>query len=131
MRAVDLINPGEFALAIFTRGDHLVINPDGTGSTGYWIVDPNMVLRQNWIIIYYREDRTWKNQIYVGSPVDTIPIEVKGKTRQNIIMENIRPVGATDSTWPEFTEGGPNPVAYIVKWTIENKTHNKTKANSE
>jgi len=63
MLARKLLRKGETAIAVFTTGTHFYINPDGTGTTGYWKIDSKRKVSR--VIIYKREPETGDNEIYI------------------------------------------------------------------
>jgi hypothetical protein len=46
MKARDLVQAGESAVAIFTRGGRFVLREDGTGYTGNWVINPKKKIVQ-------------------------------------------------------------------------------------
>lgn len=65
MRAHDFVRPSETAIAVFTDGIHLTINPDGTGSTGWWIMDPERDIDH---VIIYRRDPILRGTTFISHP---------------------------------------------------------------
>lgn len=53
--AIDLIEMGESAVVIFTRGDNFERGAKGRGSTGDWAVDRARIERLDWVIVYCRD----------------------------------------------------------------------------
>ena len=113
MKAKDLLAPGETALAVFTHGDHLKINPDGTGQTGIWVIDPNRNTER--VIIYWRREMYpgVENEIYIANRT-AISIAPNNE-RYFVHFHCAQQVGTTVYNWPEFSEGGQNPVKYISR----------------
>lgn len=112
MKALDVIKRDERAVAIFTRGGRFVHKPDGSGSTGNWVISASPKVDK---VIIYKQDLTrGQHEIWVGSLVDVIDSEEEG--RREVKMANLKSVGTTDHNWNEFTEtkrGAVNPVKYI------------------
>jgi hypothetical protein len=113
MKAEDLLKPGETALAFFTRGPKLEIHADGTGHTGTWVINPNK--NTDRVIIYWRRelDSGEENEIYLADRADTI--YDPATERYFVHFQAARLVGTTQKKWPEFTEGGQNPVKYVSR----------------
>ncbi len=112
MKVRDLVKPGETAVAIFTRGGRFVVQSDGRGYTGNWVINPGK--RLNKVIIYKRDQNGTQNEIYVGTPIEIIEPEESG--RRKIEMADIKFAGTTTLNWNEFTEtrpGAVNPIKYI------------------
>jgi len=112
MKARDLVKRGESAVAIFTRGGHFEHDPDGSGYTGNWVINPQKKLDK--VVIYKRDAAGTRHEVYVGTPVEIIDSEQEG--RRQIKMVDIRLAGTTTHNWNEFTEtkhGSINPIKYI------------------
>jgi hypothetical protein len=112
MKARDLIEAGESAVAIFTRGKQFVLRQDGTGYTGNWVIKPKKKVDK--VIIYKRDSSGNNHEVFVGTLVEIIDSEEEGRRQVN--MSDIRPAGTTDDNWNEFTEtkpGAVNPIKYI------------------
>ncbi len=115
MKAIDFLIPGETAIVVFTDGLNLTIQPDGTGTSGNWIINPH---RQADKIIIYRRD-TKNTQI-----INEILIErhngVSGPTpddnrRYIVAFIDLKSHGTTNTNWREFAETGSAPVRYLTK----------------
>ena len=109
--ASQLLRPGEVGLVLFTEGANLTINPDGSGSTGDWVVDPRR--RVDWIIMYRRE---------AGNPADNELLMARSGDfegprgdRYLINLRDVKRVGSTNVNWREFAGGWNNPVRYIAR----------------
>ena len=109
MKAAQLLQEGENALVLFTGGTDLDIEPDGTGLTGRWKVDPDRVPDR--IILYVRPEGSNTADIFTAINTGVAPSEIEG--RSWIFLSNITNVGSTDVDWFEFAQGGQNPVRYI------------------
>jgi hypothetical protein len=107
-RARDLLQAGETAVVIFTRGSNFQIHADGTGVTGYWKVMPQGDVDQ--VIVYHRQpDKT--NKVYTAKPV-----AVRGpdeEDRYSIELSAVQQVGSTEAKWFQFAETQANPVRYL------------------
>src|SRR6187455_2921174 len=106
-RAVDLLEPNESALAVFTRGDHLEMYSDGSGSSGNWVIKPNRQLDK--FIIYYRHMELVPTQVevYLADYIDVAPS--KEGSRLIVNFKNARRMGTTNSNWYEFVGPGTAP----------------------
>jgi hypothetical protein len=108
----DLLVPGESALAVFTHGQLLSLNPDGTGSSGNWVIDPER--RVDRFIVYSRSGP-------VGMPAGVYRAEFVGAAesaepgRFVVNFRGVELVGVTRESWPEFADTGVNPVRYITR----------------
>ena len=110
MKAKDILREGEEALALFTSGVDLDIDPDGTGLTGKWVLDPDRVPDR--IILYVRPEGSDSANIFSAVNAGVAQSEIEG--RIYIFSSNITNVGSTSANWVEFAEGGQNPVRYIA-----------------
>ena len=109
MKALDLLQPGETAIVLFTRGDNLRIQSDGTGESGNWKMNPDCDF--NKVIIYLRKKD--KNQIYIGTFSDIVDSREKGRYIVKFINVELR--GETKDDWLEFGAQSQSPVQYIEK----------------
>src|SRR5882672_9732217 len=92
--AIALLSPGETALVIFTKGDHLTNNHDGTGSTGWWKIDPKH--RVDRIIIYRRASKDQAdNDLFIGRP-NGVEGPNEGR-RYLVLLLDFTPAGKTTS----------------------------------
>ena len=109
--AEQLLRPGEVGLFIFTEGMHLTMKPDGTGSTGIWVIDPRR--RFDWVVIYKRNpnDRS-KNELFMARCGD---FEGPKRGRYSINLHDIKRMGLTDVNWKEFASASENPIRYISR----------------
>jgi len=111
--ATDALKPGETALCIYTEGHNLSINADGSGSSGWWVLDPDREVDRVVIYLKASEDRI-TNDIYVGDPDDIDgPRQEDGRYR--VLLANLQLVGHTDANWYSFAAAGQNPIRYVSK----------------
>ena len=108
MKARNFIKPGERVIVIFTRGEDLEINPDNTGSTGKWDLNPNHSIDR--VIIYHRNESN-TNLLYIATHSGVEHTDLEGKYK--IRLNHIQYVGDTGENWTEFAECGANPVRYL------------------
>ena len=107
----ELLQPGETALCVLTDGRNFTINPDGSGSTGFWKVDPT---HQVDCVIVFREEQR-DNQ----SVVELFRARhdgVKGPNEDNrytVRLLDIKLMGCTKRRWQGFVGHGQNPVRYV------------------
>jgi hypothetical protein len=112
MKARDVIEPGETAVAIFTSGRRFKLNQDGSGSTGNWVISQRR--KTDKVIIYKQDAERGQHEIYVGLLIEIIDSDEQG--RREVRMANLELVGTTTNNWNEFTEtqvGAVNPIKYI------------------
>ena len=109
-KARDLLNPGEKALVLLTRGHQLSINADKSGYTGNWVVDHPLSVDR--VVIYLRPNRAGSRaDIFLADFVASKPSDEE--RRFVIEFQNARRIGTSFRTWPEFAEGSQNPVRYL------------------
>lgn len=108
--ARDLLNEGETAMIIFTRGPEFVKHSDGTGLTGYWKMSPRIDV--DWLIIYLRKPNG-SNEVYRAKPVAVKGPDENG--RSGIELAAIHFEGHTTATWYQFADTQANPVRYLQK----------------
>ena len=117
MKAIDFLIPGEKALVVFTDGLNLTIRPDGTGTSGNWIVNPHR--RADKIIIdpvAYSTETRITNEIFMGQQNGIIgPTPDDDRRYISWHFIDLKHVGTTDMNWKEFAETGSAPVKYLKK----------------
>ena len=114
---LDLLQAGESALAVLTDGRNLKLKRDGSGTSGYWVIDPARQVDR--FIIYCREGGAGDTaQLYRGDYVSTEP-STEDAGRYAVTFEGAKQVGVTRLTWPKFADTGSNPVRYISRPATE------------
>lgn len=115
MKAKDIIEDNETALAIFTDGRNLKINVGGKSISGVWRISNNLDVDK--IIIYFRNKEKAINEIYIGDFNNLLPSNEKGlEYRFAVEFINTKFVGQTMENWNGFTEtkrGSVNPTKKI------------------
>ena len=111
--ALDLLDPGESAVVLFTRGAHLTIDADGSGTSGNWVMSSSH--SPDKVIIYCRppEQLSPHADIYLADFVDTAQSPEPG--RRIVRFQAARRVGTTVRNWPDFADTGTGPVRYLGK----------------
>lgn len=104
----ELLAPGESAMVVFTRGQHL--SPGRDGTSGNWVIDPRR--RADWFIVYRRDGKVGEPaEIGRARYVDTIPSPEPG--RFLVEFRGMEPIGTTRLSWSEFALTGTNPVRHV------------------
>src|SRR4051812_31079378 len=110
--ALDLLQPGESAVVLFSRGSHLTLNPDGSGESGNWHFNANRIPDK--VIIYLRHPEAWPQaDIYSGNYVDAVDSPEPG--RSIVRFSHWTQVGTADQPWTKFAGPGQNPVRHVTK----------------
>ena len=107
MKAQSLLEAGQTAVAVFTKGSNLNLNADGTGTTGDWKVRGDLDVDK--VIIYHRRDQD-SNEIYLA---DFDGVTEAGEGRRTIHFVNAMLKDSTGKSWKEFAATGQSPVKYI------------------
>jgi len=114
----ELLQPGQTALCIFTRGERLHIGQDGHGSTGHWVIDP--AKQVDVVVFYHRQPgEAADNQIYTAHPDG-----VQGpddEERFTLALVDLTLRGTTESNWRSFCGTWTNPIRY---WPPRTKATN-------
>lgn len=110
--ASDLLDAGESAIVLFTKGMHLVFNSDGSGSSGYWHTKPNHHLPLDKVIIYNRPPEQGA-EIYLAN-YDSAE-ESTRPDRLVVHFRNWEIAGTSNRNWHEFADTGTFPVRYLSK----------------
>jgi hypothetical protein len=109
---LELLKPGESALAVLTDGRHFNLNHDGSGSSGNWLINPQRQVER--FIVYHRPGSAGDSaNLYRADYVDATPSPESG--RSVISFRKAEQVGVTRLSWPEFADTGASPVRYISK----------------
>lgn len=115
MKAREILQPDERAVAIFTDGRNLEINPDGTGKSGVWVMAKDLTVDS--VIIYFRNKPKNVNEIYLGTFSNLSPSMIKDLENRFVVeFTGTKFIGFTNENWNEFTEtnrGANNPIKYI------------------
>jgi hypothetical protein len=115
--AIELLAPGETALVVFTDGTGLTDNHDGTGSTGWWTINPK---RKVDVVIVYRratKDQT-DNDVFIGhhdgidGPLEDCPYPGH---RYLVRLRNFKLAGHTHANWRQFADTFMRPVRYVSR----------------
>ncbi len=115
MKAKEMVDLGHTAMMIFTDGRNLIINNDGTGSSGVWRINKNSTPDK--VIVYFRNREKDQNEIYIGDFVQLLPSTEKAYPNRFVVeFVDMKFKGFTDLNWNEFTgtsQGAVSPVKYI------------------
>jgi hypothetical protein len=99
-KAAELVKPRENAIAIFTRGDLLIYDPNGDGKTGNWKVNENKLSKLDKVIIYLRDDPAGINRVYMG---DYEGWKQSPEPQRKIIQfSKLKEMGKSTSNWVQF-----------------------------
>lgn len=106
--AKQLLDDEQSALLIFTRGNHFIIKPDGSGSTGNWRIKSTVYSEK--VIVYCRQANS--NVVYTADFADLVNSSEPG--RKIILLRNICAAGVTSSNWRQFGGRSQSPVQFIA-----------------
>lgn len=110
-KAKDLVQFGEKAVVLFTRGPHFLLDRDGNGSTGNWVINEDSLNGTDKVIIYKRDETNGKNIVFLGDYQDCRP---SNEARRLILsFNNMKEVGLTQSNWIQFGGVGGQPVFFL------------------
>ena len=110
MNGRELLQPGETGLFICTDGLNLVVHPDGTGSSGWWVLNPKK--RFDRVLIFKRTSGRSDGAEILSARC--VGYEGPDERRYNLRLINIRHAGTTPQNWREFTGGTQNPIRYLA-----------------
>jgi hypothetical protein len=115
--ATELLNSGQTALVIFTKGKGLTENHNGTGSSGWWYIDTTR--KVDLVIIYRRGKRgPTDNEVFSGKHdgVDG-PFIRPGlkKPRYVVNLRDFKLVAQTTANWRIFAQAHQGPIRYLSK----------------
>lgn len=109
--AKDVVPAGQRAVVVFTRGEKLIRDIKGDGSTGNWKVNLTKLEKVDKVVIYLRPARQSDGQILMGNYIGCEPSPEEG--RRIILFSNLKEVGSTASNWHDFASMWQNPVAFV------------------
>jgi hypothetical protein len=110
--AIELLNPGETALVVFTKGQHLTDNQNGKGSTGWWKIDSQRKVDR--VIIYRRaSDDKADNDLFIGKHDGIEGPREDG--RYNVLLLDFKLAGHTAANWREFADTYSKEFRYISR----------------
>ena len=113
-KADELVEPGQNAVVVFTRGPHLFYKSNGDGTSGNWTIGAGALDGMDKVIIYRRGDSIEDNQIFIGDYMGWSQSPEPG--RLIIQFSHLRNVGRSTLNWVEF--GGSRsgrPFFYIYR----------------
>ena len=110
--ALELLQPGQTGLCVFTDGRWFKINNDGSGSTGNWKASPRRNV--DVVVIYRQEIRDGQRfvELFTGKPIG---YDGPKDGRYVIELSDVRLEGSTVLPWYEFADTGQNPVRYVTR----------------
>ena len=110
--AIELLGAGETALVIFTMGQNLTDNHDGTGSTGWWVINPQR--KVNRVIIYRRAgDDTTNNDLFIARYDGVEGPREDGRYLVRLLDFTL--AGHTASNWRKFADTHSKALRYISR----------------
>jgi hypothetical protein len=107
-----LLQPGETGLFLLTDGRHFVINPDGSGSTGLWRINPSR--RVDRVIVFHQHVRSGQRLVELFSAHHNGVTGPNEQGRYTVLLLGVQPAGTTEKTWKVFAQTGQAPVRYII-----------------
>ena len=107
----DIIHAHDLAIVIFTRGLHFHYDSLGYGDTGDWVVDREVLSSVNKVIIYWRDEKSGSNRIFLGKYIGAQ--KLPDRNRYKIRFSELKEIGTTSLNWSEFANSGQNPVSYL------------------
>jgi hypothetical protein len=114
IRAIDIIQTGKTAVALFTHGDNFRLDQkNGIGESGNWKISPEALEFVDCVIVYLRPKNNTFNHIYLG---DFLGYRKSEEPDRLIIrFARLYEIDTTDLNWIDFSGSGQNPVCIISK----------------
>ena len=110
--AQELLRPGETGLAVHTDGRHFTHEPDRSGITGNWVINPKRQIDCVVVVRWERRGRQRFTEMFTARPEEFVRLE---NGRHEIKLIDVQLAGSTDRSWLEFAETGRNPVKYVFR----------------
>jgi len=110
--AQELLQPGQTGMFVHTDGRHFTYNADGSGSTGFWVINPSRQVDR--VVVVLDEFRRGKRIVELFTARHDGVVGPKDG-RYTVKLIDVQLAGSTDRTWKEFANAGQNPVRYISK----------------
>jgi hypothetical protein len=107
--AFELLSPGETGLFICTDGLNLTINGDGSGESGWWVLDPERHFDRAFI---FKRNAVGSEPHEVYSARCT-GIEGPDGNRFKLLLEDVRLEGTTLTNWTAFADASQNPIRFL------------------
>ena len=108
---------GERTVAFFTRGDRFQVNPNGTGSTGAWLLSTKKVKAGFFVPITVAVYLRTKNQNEIWHATSTAvapePPDTKGRSRYRLDLIKAHLVGTASTTWFDCAETRRQDFTYL------------------
>jgi hypothetical protein len=119
MTAKNLLKKGETAVVIFTKDIQFFRKPDGTGSSGNWIMNRHRIADR--VILYCRKHPRSTADIYLADfvpPTNTTdcygnPVPPNESPRVVVHFAGCSHVGQTRKNWYQFADTGTNPIRWL------------------
>lgn len=110
--AIELLKPVDTALVVFTKGQYLTDNHDGTGSTGWWKIDPQH--RLDYVIVYRRASGDQDdNDLFIARHDGVEGPREDG--RYLVRLLDLTMVGYTTANWRAFADTYAKEFRYISR----------------
>ena len=101
----------QVAVVVFTYGILFTYDSLGNGTSGNWVVNPEMLEEVDKVIICLRREGESVNRIFLGNYAGSRP---SNQPRRLVIrFSALKEIGTTKSKWLEFANSGQNPVSYV------------------
>ncbi len=91
MTAEDVVPAGQRAVVVFTRGEKLIFDNKGDGSTGNWKVNLKKLEKVDKVVIYLREAGQSGGQILMANYIGYEPSSEEG--RLIVFFSQLKEVG--------------------------------------
>jgi hypothetical protein len=115
--ATELLEPGETALCLFTNGEYFTISDKGTGSSGYWPINPQRPFDR--IIIFHWSDAAGQRHVDLFTALSAGfegPVtDGKYEGRYTVKLQQLAKVGTTDSTYEQFASAAGPWATYVTR----------------
>jgi very-short-patch-repair endonuclease len=124
--AHELVVKGETALCLSTDGRFFTIEEDGSGSSGWWALDPKRPFQR---LIVFKRQAGGCSEIYTALPVkiDGPKCSAPYAGRFTVRFREGRLVGKANVTWNTFVQTDQHPFAYVDVLQPEIETNSDSK----
>ena len=109
----ELLQPGETALCVLTDGRNFTFHPDGSGSTGFWKINP--VRQADCVVVFRQGLRHGQRYVELFTAQHDGVVGANEEGRYTIKLLNMQLVDSTEHSWQKFANAGQNPVRYVTR----------------
>ncbi len=112
-KAQELLKPGEIGLFFLTDSRYFKHKPDGSGSTGFWRIDPTRHV--DLVVVFHKQIRDGQHfaELFIARHEGVVGPREDGK--YTVLLRDVKLAGSTDHSWQEFVGIGQKEFRYVTR----------------